>query len=98
MSATHDDLVTVDAGIKAFATDSRRPPESVGRSGLKYRRFGDEFGAVTVEGNTSLPRLGDRLEFIVPHCDPTVNLYSRIHAMRGTTVEAVWPIAARRES
>jgi D-serine deaminase-like pyridoxal phosphate-dependent protein len=26
--------------------------------------------------------LGDRLEFIVPHCDPNVNLYDRLVAVR----------------
>jgi D-serine deaminase-like pyridoxal phosphate-dependent protein len=29
------------------------------------------------------------------HCDPTVNLYDDIICLRGDTVEAVWPIAAR---
>ena len=58
---------------------------------------GDEFGAVTASGEVKLPRLGDRLEFLVPHCDPTVNLYDRIYAVRGERVEAVWPVAARRE-
>ena len=42
--------------------------------------------------------VGDRLEFRAPHCDPTVNLYDVIHALRGDAVEAVWPIAARGKS
>ena len=33
----------------------------------------------------------------MPHCDPTVNLYDRIYATRGDKVEAIWPIAARKE-
>jgi D-serine deaminase-like pyridoxal phosphate-dependent protein len=61
--------------------------------GCRFRRFGRLSAAV----GARLPRLGDRLEFIVPHCDPTVNLYDRIHAMRGEKVEAMWPIAVRRE-
>jgi hypothetical protein len=32
------------------------------------------------------------VEFLVPHCDPTVNLYDRIVAYRGEHVEAVWPL------
>ena len=43
----------------------------------------------------ALPKLGDRLEFFVTHCDPTVNLYDRIYAVRGDAVEAVWPVIAR---
>ena len=44
-----------------------------------------------------LPKLGDRLEFIIPHCDPTVNLYDQLYVMRGDKVEDVWRTAARRE-
>ena len=42
-----------------------------------------------------LPELGQRIEFFPPHCDPTINLYDQIHAMRGDKVEAVWEIAGR---
>ncbi|MGH7943947.1 MAG: DSD1 family PLP-dependent enzyme [Opitutaceae bacterium] len=98
VNATHPDQVTVDAGIKAFSTDSTDKPEAKGWEGISYRRSGDEFGALTVAAGARLPQLGDRLEFIVPHCDPTVNLYDRIYALRGDKVEAVWPIMARRES
>jgi hypothetical protein len=44
------------------------------------------------------PRKGQlrfNVEFVVPHCDPTVNLYDRIYCLRGDAVEAVWRIAAR---
>lgn len=97
VSATHPDRVSIDAGIKAFATDVSSKPEAKDWPGVTYNRGGDEFGILTVEGDARLPRLGDRLEFFVPHCDPTVNLYDRIYALRGDRVEAVWPIVARRE-
>lgn len=98
VNATHPDQVTVDAGIKAFSTDSGDKPEAKNWPGLGYRKFGDEFGALTAEAGAKLPRLGDRLEFIVPHCDPTVNLYDHICVTRGEKVEEVWPITARREA
>jgi len=97
VNTNYSDHVSVDAGTKAFSSDSVDKPESKGWSGLAYRRLGDEFGALTASDGGKLPRLGDRLEFIVPHCDPTVNLYDRIYAMRGDFVEAIWPIAARKE-
>jgi D-serine deaminase-like pyridoxal phosphate-dependent protein len=97
VSATHADRVSIDAGIKAFATDVSYKPEAKGRPGLVYARGGDEFGILTAESGASLPRLGDRLEFLAPHCDPTVNLYERIYAVRGEKVEDIWPIEARRE-
>jgi D-serine deaminase-like pyridoxal phosphate-dependent protein len=99
VSASHADRVTVDAGNKAFATDVRFMPQVKGDPGLVYQRIGDEFGIVSLAKDAyRLPRLGDRLEFLVPHCDPTVNLYDRIYAMRGDRVEAVWPTVARRDS
>lgn len=96
VSASHADRVTIDAGIKAFSTDTADAAQAVGRPDLKYRKFGDEFGLLTSEGG-SLPRLGERLAFLVPHCDPTVNLYDWLYALRGDRVEAVWPIVARRQ-
>ncbi|HTK75802.1 MAG TPA: DSD1 family PLP-dependent enzyme [Gemmataceae bacterium] len=98
VSATHSDRVSLDAGTKAFATDVPYKPEARDWPGIVYARAGDEFGSLTAEGGGKLPRLGDRLEFIVPHCDPTVNLYDRLYAVRGDRVEAVWPISARRET
>ncbi len=89
VSANHDSFVTVDAGFKAFATDRGYGPEPV-LLNAKYRWGGDEFGFL----DTKLA-LGDRVEFIPPHCDPTVNLYDRIHVCRGETVEAVWPVMGR---
>ena len=98
VNATHPDQVSVDAGIKAFSTDSADKPAAKDWEGISYRRSGDEFGALTAAPGATLPKIGDRLEFIVPHCDPTVNLYDRIYATRGERIEEVWPIAARRES
>jgi 3-hydroxy-D-aspartate aldolase len=89
VSANHDGFVTVDAGFKAFSTDRGYGPEAVTLPGSTYRWAGDEFGYLDCE---TKPRLGDRIEFIPPHCDPTVNLYDRIHACRGDCVEAVWPV------
>jgi D-serine deaminase-like pyridoxal phosphate-dependent protein len=96
VSAGTPDRVTVDAGIKAFATDSGGQPRAKDREGLSYRFGGDEFGVIAAQPGADLPRIGDRLEFFATHCDPTVNLYDRIHAVRGDAVEAVWPIIARR--
>jgi D-serine deaminase-like pyridoxal phosphate-dependent protein len=97
VSATHPDRVSIDGGNKAFSTDVPYKPEAKNRPGLSYGRGGDEFGILTAEGDAKLPKLGERLEFIIPHCDPTVNLYDRIYATRGEKVEAVWPTTARKE-
>jgi D-serine deaminase-like pyridoxal phosphate-dependent protein len=90
VSANHPGFVTVDAGFKAFATDRGYGPEAVNMPGSSYRWGGDEFGYVDMPDG--LPKLGARLEFIPPHCDPTANLYDRIYACRGEQVEASWPV------
>jgi D-serine deaminase-like pyridoxal phosphate-dependent protein len=96
-SATHPDRVSVDAGTKSLDTTVPHKPEPKDRPGLAYNRGGDEFGILTLEPGGKLPRIGDRIEFIIPHCDPTVNLYDRIYAVRGERAEAIWPVVARRE-
>lgn len=97
VNATHPDRVSVDAGTKALDTTTTYKPEAKGWPELAYSRGGDEFGYLSSETGAKLPKLGDRLEFIVPHCDPTANMYDRLYATRGDQVSAVWPIAARRE-
>jgi 3-hydroxy-D-aspartate aldolase len=97
VSATHAGRVTVDAGTKALDTTTPNIPQAKTWPGLAYTKAGDEFGALTSESGGKLPAIGERLEFIVPHCDPSVNLYDRLYACRGEKVEAIWPVAARRE-
>lgn len=92
VSANHENFVSVDAGTKSFSTDRGYGPEAADLPGSRYRWGGDEFGYVEVDDPAKRPRLGDKLEFIPPHCDPTVNLYSSIYACRGDRVEAVWPV------
>jgi D-serine deaminase-like pyridoxal phosphate-dependent protein len=96
VSASHDDFVTVDGGFKAFSTDRGYGPEAPAYPGSNYRWGGDEFGFLDIAGCHPKPRLGDKIEFTPPHCDPTVNLYDRIYACRGETVEAMWPIKVSR--
>lgn len=97
ISANREGLATTDAGFKSFATDAGSPLiESGAPSGASYFFFGDEQGGIIYAGGKLKP--GDAVRCVVPHCDPTVNLYDRYHAMRGTTLESVWPVDARGRS
>jgi D-serine deaminase-like pyridoxal phosphate-dependent protein len=91
-------MAIVDGGYKAFATDRPFTPKAVGLEGVVYGWAGDEHGRLDVSNASRDLKLGDRVEFIPPHVDPTVNLYDSIYALRGETVEAIWPIAARGKS
>jgi D-serine deaminase-like pyridoxal phosphate-dependent protein len=88
----------VDAGFKSFATDRPFGPVAVERPGVTFSWAGDEHGRLTIVDADRRPRLGERIEFFPPHCDPTINLYDRIYALRGDRVDAVWEIAARGRS
>jgi D-serine deaminase-like pyridoxal phosphate-dependent protein len=92
------ELAIVDGGFKAFSTDRPFPPETVEWPGLEFTWAGDEHGRLTIVDPDRAPRLGDRIEFFPPHCDPTFNLYDQLYAMRGDKVEAVWEIAGRGKS
>jgi D-serine deaminase-like pyridoxal phosphate-dependent protein len=98
ISASHPDRVTVDAGFKAFATDRPFGPQAAGIDGLRWEWGGDEHGILHLESPSRPIRLGDTIEFVPPHCDPTVNLYDRIFATRGEYVEDVWPLKGRSEA
>jgi 3-hydroxy-D-aspartate aldolase len=89
------DTAIVDGGFKAFSTDRPFTPELTGIEGVTYAWAGDEHGRLDLAKASADVKLGDRLEFIIPHCDPSVNLHDRIYGVRGERVETVWPIAAR---
>jgi len=90
-----DEFVIIDAGLKAFATDKPFAPEARDLPGVKYGYAGDEHGKLDLRSATKAVNLGDRVELVVPHCDPNVNLYDKMIAVRGEQVEAIWTIDAR---
>ncbi len=92
------DFAVVDAGYKAFSTDRPFTPEPIGLDGVTYGWAGDEHGRLHFSAGARDLKVGDRVEFIPPHCDPTVNLYDCIYALRGDQIENIWPIEARGKS
>jgi len=98
ISKPSDESAVVDGGYKAFATDKPFTPQLRGISGVPYSWGGDEHGVLNLANASAPVKLGDRLEFFATHCDPTVNLYDQIYALRGDNVEAVWRIAGRGKS
>jgi len=94
MSTPAPDRAIVDAGLKAFAVDSGMP--LVARApGLELVKASDEHGLLRIAPGAAGPRLGERLKLVPGHCDPTVNLYDWIVAVRNDRVESLWPVAAR---
>jgi D-serine deaminase-like pyridoxal phosphate-dependent protein len=95
VSKPEDSVAIVDAGFKAFSTDRPFMPAPKDKIPMTYSWGGDEHGRLKLEPGAYPFKVGDKIEFIIPHCDPTVNLYDRIFACRGDNVEAVWPVTAR---
>jgi D-serine deaminase-like pyridoxal phosphate-dependent protein len=60
--------------------------------------FGDEDGKITADKHCKLPKNGDVLELIVPHCDPTINLYDKFYIVNNGVIEDIWEIDLRRKS
>ncbi|HET8875185.1 MAG TPA: DSD1 family PLP-dependent enzyme, partial [Casimicrobiaceae bacterium] len=84
----------VDAGLKAFSFDSGLPLAR-GRAGVEYVKASDEHGVLAVAPDAPPLRSDERVFLIPGHCDPTVNLYDYLVAVRDGVVEGVWPIEAR---
>ncbi len=96
ISANNAGTVTTDAGTKAFALNGPKPRIiTPGLVDATYEYSGDEHGRVRLPRGMNGPQLGDRIECVVPHCDPTVVLYDVFHCVRGDRLVDIWPIDAR---
>jgi D-serine deaminase-like pyridoxal phosphate-dependent protein len=97
VSANHDGHVTVDAGLKAMATDAGVPLVVGHEDTATYHFFGDEHGLVTRDPNHPFHR-GERLELVPPHCDPTVDKYDVVWLVHDDVVIDVIDVTARGHS
>lgn len=101
VSASQDRHVTVDAGLKALYRDGGQPRVvTAAHRALRYDWFGDEYGRLSARDNTAaaLPRLGEVVELVVSHCDPTVNQFDYYNLTRGDKVVDRWTIDMRGRS
>lgn len=99
VSANTPGMVTVDAGLKAMATEKGPPMILKGAvEGSTTRFMGDEHLAVIAPKGQPAPKLGDQVVLTPPHCDPTVNLYESFHVVKGDTLVEIWPVTARGRS
>ena len=84
-------------GFKALSTDGGVPVVVDGAPPAAMFVFmGDEHGALIAPDHVF--RVGDHVSLVVPHCDPTVNLYDAYHVVRDGTLTDIWPVSARGRS
>jgi D-serine deaminase-like pyridoxal phosphate-dependent protein len=94
ISSNQKDFVTVDAGLKAMATDAG-PPLVIGHEATaNYEFFGDEHGIISSGSESPFSR-GDRLDLVPPHCDPTVDRFDFVWLVQDDIVIGVADIDAR---
>lgn len=87
------DRATLDAGLKAFSTDSGLPAPAF--AGWRVSNVSDEHTVLHRIGAGPPLTLGDKVLLIPSHCDPTVNLHDWIVAVRQGRVEGLWAVEAR---
>ena len=71
-----------------------RVPEGIDLASSSYRPVSDEHGRLDfVSGDR--PPTGARIECVVPHLDPSINLFDVAHVVSGDVLVDVWRIDAR---
>lgn len=88
------DFVYVDAGVKALNLDSGMPTVHE-RPDLVFTKAADEQGRIETLPGGVTPNLGDLLWIVPSHCDPTVNQFDWMVAIRNGRVADVWKVDAR---
>lgn len=99
ISANSTEHVTVDAGTKAVYFDPSHKPRIISHPQLTYDwgGFGDEHGKIKGDGHP-LPVNKELIEMVVPHCDPTINLYDQFVIIQNNEVVDFWEIDLRGKS
>ncbi|KAF2130987.1 hypothetical protein P153DRAFT_421974 [Dothidotthia symphoricarpi CBS 119687] len=84
--------VTIDAGLKSLTTDSGLAECKT--AGYAYGVMGDEHGSLAWTDGPDL-KVGDRVEMVPSHIDPTINLHDVYYAYRKGIVEEIWLVDGR---
>jgi D-serine deaminase-like pyridoxal phosphate-dependent protein len=85
--------VTIDAGLKSLTTDSGLAECKDPR--YAHENLGDEHGALSWEAGTPALSIGDRVEMVPSHIDPTINLHDVYYAHRKGVIEEIWKVDSR---
>lgn len=97
INSYHPGRLITDSGSKAL-TLNKPNALVIGEPDFNYSAGSDEYGTITFEKSSKSYKVGDKLEVIIPHCDPAVNLYDFMYGIRNDRVESILPILARGKS
>jgi D-serine deaminase-like pyridoxal phosphate-dependent protein len=82
-----------DCGHKACTKDHGNPSVK-DVPGATVLTLNDEHATIALPPHCAL-KIGDRIQLLPSHIDPTINLHDVMYAVDGDTVVGVWPISAR---
>ncbi|CAD5120794.1 DgyrCDS9352 [Dimorphilus gyrociliatus] len=92
-SITGDERAVVDSGMKAASLDSGPPLVAGKEDSVIYHSGGDEHGILRPNDGF---KVGQVIQLIPGHCDPTVNLHDVYYLIDGNEkVKAILPVNAR---
>jgi D-serine deaminase-like pyridoxal phosphate-dependent protein len=87
------DRCVADCGHKSMTKDHSLPGVR-GIEGASVISLNDEHATIALPPESTVA-IGDRVELLPSHVDPTINLHDVFYVVDGQTVVDVWPIAAR---
>lgn len=87
------DRCVADCGHKTMTRDHGMPGVK-NLAGATVTGLNDEHVVLGVPADAAI-RVGDRIELLPSHIDPTVNLHDVFYALDGDHVVGIWPIEAR---
>jgi D-serine deaminase-like pyridoxal phosphate-dependent protein len=96
-----DTRAVLDGGSKALAADLCPKPghgHIVQYPDAVIAKLSEEHAVVDLSACTDKPKVGDRVQVIPNHVCVVVNLFEKVHLMRGNKVEQVVEVAARGKS
>ena len=92
ISVTPDGWAVVDAGLKAFGMDHGNP--SVPGADVLF--CSDEHTVFSMRDGGRLPAVGDRIQMVPAHIDPTCAMHERMHLVGADhVVVETWPVDLR---
>jgi len=97
INMNYPNRIITDSGSKAL-TLNQPPAIVIGEPDFVYSAGSDEYGTITFDKSNKSYKLGDKLELIVPHCDPAVNEYDFMYGTRKDKVVSILPILGRGKS
>jgi D-serine deaminase-like pyridoxal phosphate-dependent protein len=86
-------LCVLDSGHKA-CTEDHCNPDVRDIKGASVMFLSDEHASINIPADSPL-KVGDRVQLVPSHIDPTINLHDVFYALEGDKVAGAWPISAR---